>query len=503
MTTDLSDSPPPSTYISRLHRQATEGLVLVLAAVVRLTDLSLKPLHSDEAVNGLFLTRLFREGYYRYDPANYHGPTLYYAGLVTSTIGALFHGRHGLSTIAIRLVPVVFGVATVWLVLQLRRNLTDRGAFIAGLLIAVSPGAVYFSRDFIHETMFVFFTLAAVVGVLRFREQHKPKYLFVASASAALAACTKETWVISLAVLVIAAMASHYLSSHAEPSRAKRGNPISRRAALTAILVFLSVFVLFYSSFFTQADGPWMGVDTYRYWFHTGQSSHRAAGDTYLRLLGRMELPILLLGATGVSLCFLGGRDRFALFVSCWAIGLLSVYSLLPYKTPWLALNFIVPLAIVGGYAVSHLERTIRRPFATPLLNVLLAGVLFWSLFECVRLNFSAYDDDRIPYVYVQTNRDFMRIVQDIQSTAAANGTFDKTTLSIVCPDHWPLSWYLRDFPNAGFYGHPIAPHEAMVVGCGSQESLLKPLLGNDYERVGAYAARPGVELVLYRRRQP
>jgi hypothetical protein len=52
--------------------------IMVIGAVLRLYDLQLVPLHHDEGVNGNFLVRLVREGFYQYDPQNYHGPTLYY-----------------------------------------------------------------------------------------------------------------------------------------------------------------------------------------------------------------------------------------------------------------------------------------------------------------------------------------------------------------------------------------------------------------------------------------
>src|SRR5215467_16224381 len=55
-------------------RGACVGL-LVVTAGLRLFDLSAKPLHHDEGVNGMFMTTLFRSGYYHYDPSNYHGPT--------------------------------------------------------------------------------------------------------------------------------------------------------------------------------------------------------------------------------------------------------------------------------------------------------------------------------------------------------------------------------------------------------------------------------------------
>src|SRR5579871_4602824 len=118
----------PPTPASALQGRAwwiAVAVTLLLAALSRLLFLDMKPLHHDEGVNGFFLTNLFRTGYYHYDPANYHGPTLYYFGLITTTLNALFYGKGGLSTFAIRLVPAVFGIALVWLVLSLRDHLSS------------------------------------------------------------------------------------------------------------------------------------------------------------------------------------------------------------------------------------------------------------------------------------------------------------------------------------------------------------------------------------------
>jgi len=78
-------------------------LVLAIAAFFRLYLINLNPLHHDEGVNGFFLTTLFREGKYTYDPANYHGPTLYYfAAIIPWTIRFLFgpnaQNTYGLTT---------------------------------------------------------------------------------------------------------------------------------------------------------------------------------------------------------------------------------------------------------------------------------------------------------------------------------------------------------------------------------------------------------------------
>src|SRR5687768_6410098 len=55
--------------------------ITALATFLRFYWLELKPFHHDEGVNGWFLRTLFKEGVYKYDPANYHGPTLYYISL--------------------------------------------------------------------------------------------------------------------------------------------------------------------------------------------------------------------------------------------------------------------------------------------------------------------------------------------------------------------------------------------------------------------------------------
>ena len=69
------------TRKARLSWLAGAGLVTAIAAFLRFFWLELKPFHHDEGVNGFFLTKLVRDGIYKYDPANYHGPTLYYIAL--------------------------------------------------------------------------------------------------------------------------------------------------------------------------------------------------------------------------------------------------------------------------------------------------------------------------------------------------------------------------------------------------------------------------------------
>src|SRR5687768_10917756 len=109
------------------------ALVTTVASFVRFFWLELKPLHHDEGVNGYFLTSLFRNGEYKYDPANYHGPDLYYISLAFTKI-------FGLNTLSIRWSVAIFGVLTVVLAFFLRRYIGKTGALFAAFFLALSPG---------------------------------------------------------------------------------------------------------------------------------------------------------------------------------------------------------------------------------------------------------------------------------------------------------------------------------------------------------------------------
>lgn len=150
------------------------GLIVALAIFLRFYQLTLKPLHHDEGVNGYFLLTLFREGVYKYDPSNYHGPTLYYIALI-------FAKTFGLEDFSIRASVAIFGVLIVAMTLWLYDYLGKIGSLSAALFLAVSPGMVFISRYFIHEIFFVFCSFAIVLCVLFFLEGRKPGIFTIAT----------------------------------------------------------------------------------------------------------------------------------------------------------------------------------------------------------------------------------------------------------------------------------------------------------------------------------
>ncbi|HEX8851867.1 MAG TPA: hypothetical protein VF754_00190, partial [Pyrinomonadaceae bacterium] len=212
------------------------------------------------------------------------------------------------------------------------------------------------------------------------------------------------------------------------------------------------------------------------------------------------------LGAAGAAVALFERRvNRYAVFAAAWGFGLLAAYSLINYKTPWLALSFIIPLAVAGGYGVGVLDAWWERQGQTRWPAVLLmAAALAVGLAQSVQLNFYHYDDEEYPYVYVHTRREVLQLVKEIDRLAALAETREQTTIAIASTDYWPLPWYLSEYKRVGYHGRAGAYTDQIVVGKeGMDEALLQVALGSSYVRVGpAYPLRPSVNLVLYVRRE-
>lgn len=529
-----SESEVEGSGVHELPEQAwriSAIVILLIAAVLRFYNLNLVPLHHDEGVNGNFLVRLVREGFYQYDPANYHGPTLYYFSAIIPWITKLLFGsavrdNYGLTTFSIRLITALFGLGTIVLVLLLRRRLGTIATLSAGLLLAVSPGAVYLSRYFIHESLFVFFTLGIVVACIWAYDTRRPVYLVWAGACAALLFATKETAMISAGVLIIAlALTVVYMWFNRKPTGyygSKRNKPegglINRiieemggtssviTALGTSLFVFLAVYLLFYSSFFTNNKGIIDSLQTFAVWTKTGTTAHVHPASMYLTWLLRQESPLLFLGATGAAIVVLRPKNSFALFCALWSFGLIAAYSLIPYKTPWLMLNFVIPLALISGYtlqAIYDMDQGQLRLASVVLLVAIAVGT-----YQSIDLNFVNYDNDSPKYVYVyaHTRRGTIDLVDQVEQIAKENSR-GLTGITIVSPDYWPLPWYFRNFTRVGYFGRMAASNEPIVIANEGQKAEMETNFGAFYRQVpskeagGTFELRPGVKLLLYVRR--
>lgn len=272
---------------------------------------------------------------------------------------------------------------------------------------------------------------------------------------------------------------------------------------IASVIVFLYVGALFFSSFFTYPEGLKGAFEAYAIWTKTGNTDHTQNGMwAYVRWGMIIESPLLILSALGTLIAFYKARHRFAMFAGLWAFGLFAAYTIIPYKTPWLALSFLLPMCIVAGYAVGEFLNSGKM--LEKITGVMLAiGASVILAFQTYDINFVRYDDDRMPYIYAHTRRGFLDLIRQIEYYADKSGQGKQAKIEIVSPDYWSMPWYMNDYPNAIFQGKPIdvSSAEMIVAKKEEQDAEIVSRYAIRYRVAGEYPLRPGVDLVLLVRR--
>jgi uncharacterized protein (TIGR03663 family) len=507
------------------------SLAVIVSVWLRFDQIGVKPFHHDEGVNSHFLLNLAAsEGGYKYDPKNYHGPTLYYIALPVLRV-------FGANDFALRFTPALFGILTVSMVWLLRKHLGAIGTPVAAFLIALSPGLVYFSRDFIHEMSFGCFSLCVVVGAWRYAESKNFSWLALMATSAGLLFATKETAIITVIVLIIAAVCAAFWEIMRRTA-GPREIPVAREFqrdcmdlapsldhALAAIMIFVFINVFFYSSFFTNWPGVPDAIKSVFLWTGRRNSEHQKDFLYYIGLLLKLELP-LLIGSLLAGIFIARRGTRFWLFVAAWALGITLAYSIIEYKTPWLMISFLIPLALLSGHAAQRIYSAAHLLSIRLLCAAALIVVLIFNFRMAWTVNFDKYDDnsngsgyitglrrrlDLIPnndglygYVYAQTDREIFELIQAIKSETDKAQSGADTPIYVAMPEYWPLPWYLRNYKNASFSGSlpaaasgPPEISQPIIIANVNQQSILNEMPG---WRVlpQSFTLRPGVELVIY-----
>src|SRR5437899_1181300 len=175
----------------------TPWAIIALGALLRIIFLGMKPPHFDEGINGWFVDQMVKNGFYRYDPTNYHGPLHFYVLFLCQTL----FGRH---ILALRLPVVLVSIGCVWLALKFEPLIGRNVSRLAALAMAVSPGFVFYGRYSIHEVWLVLFSMMFILGLLGLWKFGTPNYLWCAGMGVAGMILTKETYVIHFVCAALA-----------------------------------------------------------------------------------------------------------------------------------------------------------------------------------------------------------------------------------------------------------------------------------------------------------
>ena len=239
-------------------------LILLLAALVRVASLDLKPPHFDEGINGWFVDQMTKNGFYAYDPTNYHGPLHFYV---------LFVSLHlfGRNLWALRLPVVLVSLITIFWFFLFRPFFSRTICYLAALGMAISPGFIFYDRYSIHESWMVLFLLVMFWGILGISTLREPRFFWGLILGLTGIILTKETYIIHLAGFAAAACLALIWSRLAKKTPLKKpsGNiPIAHIAA--AILVGASLIIFFYSGNFRNWNGLTGLYQAFLPWTKTG-----------------------------------------------------------------------------------------------------------------------------------------------------------------------------------------------------------------------------------------
>lgn len=447
-------------------------------------------MHTDESVNAYITGGLLAGENFHYDPQDRHGPTLYLlAAPVARLLGA--NNLEQLTETQLRLSTVFIGAATILLLGAGVEMFGYIACLVAALLFAIGPLPVYYSRYFIHETFFVAATFGLMISGWRAWQKNSWRSAAGAGFCAALMLASKETAVIHFFALGIAGICSWFLKP--------RGKLPSLKITATLLGVFMVATILL----FTWGGQNWSALGDLikaipRFAARSSGEGHAKPFIYYFQLLDPM-LILSLVAATGVyaALCdVFSETGKTSMLMVIYGLTAFLIYSAIPYKTPWLALNLWLPLALICGFGVAALWEQFKSNaghWGIGIAGVFLLGTLTTQTQELV---FNRPADEKNPFAYAHTGEDLLRLPGRLAELAGASKN-PNPRIAVVAADAWPLPWYLRKFSTVGYWqpGQDTGPADFFITTTDVSDRLAEQL--KDF-RPEFFGWRPNVLLILW-----
>ena len=478
-------NPPPNI------RWAIFIALSLLALAVRLPQLGERPMHTDESVNAFITGKLLAGGAFHYDSQDRHGPALFVlAAPLAKLTGAKNFSE--LTESQLRLTPVIVGCGTVLLFGAGVEMFGFIACLIAALLFAIAPLPVYYSRYFIHETLFVAATLGLIFSGGRLLKTSSTAAAATAGFCAALMFACKETAVIHFFALGFAMICGRLFKPAGEKLPAQKILGIA-----IGVFIFTSILM------FTWMGRNWSAFFDLlqavpRFAARAGGEGHEKSFGYYFQLLDPL-LILFLLAATGIYAVIcdaITGIRRQNLLLTIYGLVVFLIYAAIPYKTPWLALNLWLPLALVCGFGVNAFWEQTKS--AGPRWGVVISGIFLLATLasQTQTLVFYKPADEKNPYAYAHTSEDLLGLPVRLNALAREN-KLTRPRIAVVAKDAWPLPWYLRTFPDTGFWQPDQETGDAdFFITTTDVSGKLAERLKN--YRPEFFGARPNVLLILW-----
>ncbi len=447
------------------------GVLLALALALRLVALGARPPHHDEAIHCDFAYNLMTQGTYRYDPT-YHGPLIYYVmGPLLMVLGA--------TTAVGRLYPALAGAALVALPLLLRRRLGRGAAWWTGLLLALSPVLLYYSRFAREDVPVALYTALALALVLLVRTKgwRVIPWIGVAASGHAM---MKESFYVTLPLIAFSAWVVALREGvWATVRKAFDWLDRYRIAVGTAILWFLVITVTAFTVFFVHPEDWAYPVKAISYWY--SQHKIQRVGGPWFYHLPRLALYEFLPIAAAVAWAVRRRRrlKRLEVFCLAWGASSVAAYAYLGEKVPWLEVHQVLPFIPLAGAQLSRTFSPRGRRWPQAIAAAGLAATA-WSAAASsfVYPAITTSDPHAELIVFVQSTPEEKQLAE--RGRALAAGVKEGFVAAVDGEGSWPLSWEWKRLPV--WWGPPQAGMRPPIVVCDpDKETATRAIVGDAY----------------------
>ncbi|MGH2461963.1 MAG: flippase activity-associated protein Agl23 [Chloroflexota bacterium] len=376
--------------------------IVLIAGLLRFWDLGSRMLHHDESLHAVYSYYLYIGKGYVHDPLM-HGPFLF-------ELNALVYFLLGVSDATARVAPALFGTVLVGLPYLLRDRLGRTGAIVAAALIAFSPSILYYSRFIRHDIYQIFFMMLLVVATFRYFSARARGFLYLAVVATSLAFSDKEDTYFLMAILLtfllivsrqdvievilkgkealspatdllillgtlilpMFAAVPYFFLQHAPQQAIDVVFAISFAVLFTvgmvvglrwnrtiwtrSAIIYWSIFVVLYTTFFSNPGGFSSGVfGSLRYWIDQ-QGVARGAQPVYYYLILLPLYEFLCVGiGIGGAVYWLRHRSIFTDFLMYWCATSMLLWGWASEKMPWMVIEMALPFCLLAAVTLGKL----------------------------------------------------------------------------------------------------------------------------------------------------
>lgn len=360
-------------------------LIIVLAIMFRFWNLGAVDYHSDELHYASDAFRHFNQDPFisvRHHPFAHPAPSVGHPFLQPLLSSVMFN-VFGHSLLVPRMIPAIFGVATVILLLLLSPIFGARTSYLSALFLSILPFSVRFSRDGHLDSLLTFFITASVVLLLLFNKSKKWWLLVLVGISNALAISTKLDGGISL---IISLIVLFIIGFGRKPKQLLKYLFIS--TSLTLIPCVFLAFILndpsaYIDGIFRPADRAYQ-IHSLMFWIKPAFLM-----PFWTSVFWNMFSPVVMIFSVIAIATLIIRRSKLSKVLLVWIVFLLPLTFL---HGPGTSGEYgLLPLA--PGVLLAMNFAFARRKLYVFLLPIILISLLVFSFFYGIRLK---------PVVYAQ-----------------------------------------------------------------------------------------------------